>query len=144
MTNIARLLSVALLIALAGCGANSEGPQTYPVTGTVTMGGQPVAGAMVAFTPDANQTGRVPGQASTDEDGEYDISIFLEQGKSTKRGLPAGEYRITVVKMEAAPGAASFDKPPKNVLPSKFASAESTPLKETVKADGENRFDIAL
>jgi len=63
---------------------------------------------------------------------------------ATKRGLSAGEYRITVVKMEAAPGGASFDKPPKNVLPAKFASIETTPLMETVKADGENRFDFAL
>src|SRR5689334_9866332 len=47
-------LAVSILvtvgIVLAGC-SNSSRPPTYPVTGTVTMQGKPVAGAAVTFVP---------------------------------------------------------------------------------------------
>jgi hypothetical protein len=138
----------ALLMALAamtgGCSDNSSGPETYPVIGTVTMDGKPVAGAVIQFMPDSSSAGALGGQASTAADGGYDVSVFLDQGKSTKRGLPAGSYRVTIVKMESAAGAASLDKPPKNVLPAKYAATETTPLTKTVQADRENRFDFVL
>jgi len=136
------LLGAAMLSS--GCGGQSAGPQTYPVTGSVKRGGQPVAGAMVQFTPTAKDPVIAGAQVTTAEDGAFDVSLILEQGKSTKRGLPAGEYAVTVTKLEAGPGAASLDNPPRNVLPTKYASIESTPLEATVKAEGENRFDFEL
>lgn len=41
-------VSLLTFAMLAGCGSSS-GPKTYKVTGTVTMNGKPVEGAVVTF-----------------------------------------------------------------------------------------------
>jgi hypothetical protein len=138
------------LALLAGCGGAVKGPATYPVTGAVMMGGKPVADALVEFTPASASAeggisaGMAGAQAQTDADGKYTMSTMLAQGKTTVPGLAAGDYVVTVRKMEFPGGAASATRPPKNVLPAKYASTNSSPLKATVKADGEKTFDFAL
>jgi hypothetical protein len=135
-------VAVACLIS-GGCESAPDGPQTYPVTGVVTQGGQPVQDALVAFTPADGEAISAGAQVRTAEDGEFDVSITLDQGKSTQRGLPTGKYSVTVVKMETA-GDASLDNPPKNVLPAKYASPATTPLEAVVQPDGENQFKFEL
>jgi hypothetical protein len=142
-------LGLVLLTLAVGCNSDS-GPTTYPVTGALTQGGKPLAGALVEFTP-AGRTeqggiaeGMAGAQAQTDAEGRYMMSIMLDMGKTTKQGLPAGDYVVTVRKLEFPGGAASATQPPKNVLPAEYAATDSTPLKATVKADGDNRFDFPL
>ena len=43
------LLSTLVMATLLGCG--DSGPKTYKVSGTVKLGGKPVEGALVVFTP---------------------------------------------------------------------------------------------
>jgi hypothetical protein len=132
-----------------GCGSDA-GPDTYPVTGTVTRSGKPLAGALVEFSPAGGSVeggiaaGMAGAQAQTDEQGAYALSIMLDNGKTTKEGLPAGDYVVTIRKLEFPGGAASATQPPKNVLPAEYAATDSTPLKATVKEDGDNRFDFPL
>jgi hypothetical protein len=143
------LAIVAIAAALIGCDA-AQGPVTYPVTGTVTLGGKPVENAVVAFAnagqaPADSKTGSaLGGQTRTDAEGHYTMSVVLDRGKTTRQGLPAGEYVVTVTKMEFPGGIQSPTSPPKNVLPPKYASAQSSQLKATVKPDGENKFDFPL
>jgi uncharacterized lipoprotein YajG len=72
---------------LAGCSSEPERPPTYPVTGTVTANGKPVAAASVIFGP------VTPGVASaagiTDAEGKYRLTTF-----SAGDGAQAGEYRV--------------------------------------------------
>ncbi len=141
----------ASVVLMAGCHS-AKGPATYPTTGSVTLNGMPVAGAMVTFAAagqggagvEAIASGMAGAQAQTDAEGRFEMKVMLDGGKTTKPGLPAGEYAVTVVKMEFAGGTPSPTSPPKNTLPAKYASAQSSTLKATVKAEGENRFDFPL
>ena len=145
------LITVCLVLpTLVACGVRSDAPETFPVAGVVTLNGAPVEGALVQFHPTsadftplaAGATG-VGGQANTAADGRYEIEATFDQGKTTVRGLPAGAYKVTVLKMEA-PAEASFSSPPKNVLDPRYASADTTPESITVTPDGTNTHDIAL
>jgi hypothetical protein len=143
------LAIVAIAAAIVGCGAAS-GPATYPVTGTVTLDGKPVENAVVAFASagqapaDAKTGAALGGQTRTDAEGHYTMSVVLDRGKTTRQGLPAGDYVVTVTKMEFPGGVQSPTSPPKNVLPPKYATEQATPLKATVKPDGENKFNFPL
>jgi hypothetical protein len=95
------------------------------------------------FTPLADGATAIGGQANTAADGRYEVEATFDKGKTTVRGLPAGAYKVTVVKMEM-PAEASFSSPPKNVLDPRYASIESTPAKITVAPTGANTYDIAL
>jgi hypothetical protein len=144
-------LAVVALASLLGCGGESTAPTTYPITGIVTAEGKPVAGALVQFHPvnadgsplaaDARAAG---GQATTADDGSYTVETTFDMGKTQVRGLPAGAYVVTVIKMEAGSGPASLDRPPKNVLDPRYAQIETTPVKVNVEPDGQHNFDIPL
>ena len=86
-----------LLIGLIGCGGPREGA-VYPVSGTLTVGGQPVANAMVAFHPldQAGSQGVLP-VACTGPDGRYRLRTY-----AAGDGAPAGEYAVTVVWPDAS------------------------------------------
>ena len=57
---------------LAGCGGADDGFAYQPVSGVVTVDGEPVAGLTVSFAPQtaALESGR-PSVATTDEEGRY-------------------------------------------------------------------------
>lgn len=149
---IVRSLAAAItlgLVVMAGCDTSApkrEGPPTYPVSGTVTQGGASVTDATVRFEPaDGSQgaTGR------TDAQGAYTLSTF-----AAGDGALAGDYRVTIVKMEGEGAQAVSEDDPnytgeeidvemKNVLPEKYSNAETSELTATV-AEGTNTFDFPL
>jgi hypothetical protein len=142
--DVAGCLLAACAAGLLGCGEGDDGPATHPVTGVVTLEGKPVEGATVMFRPLA---GEVVGQATTDGQGQFEASIELDLGKRTKQGLPAGEYGVSVIKMETPGGgsaAAPFASPPRNVLPQKYADFGSSGLERTVEAGKPNHFELRL
>lgn len=133
-----------LLLALpVGCGTSPHDPATYPATGVVVFNGQPVEGAIVEFAPASESAGGAGAQARTDAAGRFTMSLLVDNGQRSLPGLPAGEYRVTVVKMES-PGEASLTRPPKNVLPPRYQSPSASPLSATVSAGGPNDFQFAL
>lgn len=77
-------LAFFVLIAIAGCG--SEGG-LVPVTGVVTMDGEPVTEGRIEFFP---QSGR-PASGVIRSDGRYSLTTY-ESGDGAK----PGEYVVTV------------------------------------------------
>jgi carboxypeptidase family protein len=86
---VATLLTVG--IVLTGC-SNSSRPPTYPVTGTVTLQGKPVAGAAVTFVPTGEGEAA---SAITDSEGKYALTTW-----QAGDGARPGEYRVKVSKQE--------------------------------------------
>jgi hypothetical protein len=70
-------------IFLAGCG----GPNLSPVSGTVTLDGEPLENAIVAFVPDAGGTSAT---GTTDATGAYKLVSVLGAG------LEPGTYRVSI------------------------------------------------
>ncbi len=139
------LAALLVLVAAFGCGKRA-GPTLYSVTGTVTYKGQPLEGANVVFRA---VSGTASGAGRTRANGQYEISS--QWGK----GLPEGDYLVTVTKFrETVPqdeepagpagGEPDVDMPtPKSLVPMKYAVAETSGLKATVKA-GAKTYDFDL
>lgn len=157
---------IASLIALSGCGgADSNRPQTYPVSGTVTQGGQPVADANVTFHL---RDGSRSALGVTDAGGNFKLTTF-----TAGDGAVAGEYQVTVTKYdrpaivargtgplvdtaEAGEGEPAEKQPqagkasrgetpdPKSTLPAKYADPETSGLTATVSTSGANTFEFQL
>jgi hypothetical protein len=82
------LLGLAVVLA-AGCGSK----RFAPVSGTVTMDGQPLVGATVTFSP-------VPPEGST-EAGDSSLGKTNEKGEYTlksvkKSGAQVGKHRVSI------------------------------------------------
>jgi hypothetical protein len=112
----------------------------------VTYKGQPVDNGRVLFTP-ATGKGGEGGQGATGEiatDGSYEMTTF-----NTGDGAVLGQHVVTVVvpqkgEMPKPDATSRIDyKLPKNVTPSKYATADKSPLRCTV-VEGSQKFDIEL
>jgi type IV secretory pathway TrbL component len=162
----AKLIVVAAIVVslsvLTGCSKDEGYRKT---TGTVTMGGQPVAGASVMFYPDGADG--EAGSALTDESGVYAATSSGSRQGGT--GLKPGTYKVTVVKKEevvdpddeafskgeitydelqqrkAKKGAYAKDKQPEMLTPKQYSGIATTPLSITVTDDPKsNVFDFNL
>ena len=82
--------SVALLILLAGC---RDAPRTtYPVTGKLTVRGQPAAEADLRFYEIGGKVADMARPyARTDESGQFTVSTY-----GMNDGAPAGEYQVSI------------------------------------------------
>jgi len=144
------LLALAALI-MPGCGED-EGHRfpVHPTGGKVTLGGKPVAKAIVRFHPTDPATVKIPDgkqglpvvlTTETDADGAFTLSTYLADD-----GIPAGDYKVTVAiglnesDVENGDGAPSSRAP---TVANIYRDPASTPLKATVKP-GENRFDFPV
>lgn len=96
MINLLRLSIVCYLCVFA-CGCGEQGETTYPVRGTVTLNGEPVSGAIVAFNPKG--PGK-PASGVTDQSGAYQLTTNFGGD-----GAVAGDYSVTIVKYESSPTA---------------------------------------
>jgi len=87
-----RLLAfVALVTLAAGC----SGPRVVPVSGRVTLNGQPLANVHVSFQPVSVGTDQNPGGGSyaiTDNDGRY--TLKLVHGDTP--GAVIGKHRVAI------------------------------------------------
>jgi hypothetical protein len=94
-----RWLTVAAVAALAiGCG--DSGPKLVPVSGTVTLDGKPLKGALVSFLPDtSNKTGQA-GEDVTGGSGNYRA---MTNGRT---GLVPGKYKVVITKSAVDPSEA--------------------------------------
>lgn len=86
------MLPLLCPLVLVGCGPSR--PETVPVSGHVTLNGQPVEGATVMFSPEAE--GR-PATGTTDADGRFTLKTF-EAGD----GALPGVHSVTVTKVESS------------------------------------------
>lgn len=133
------LLYGLALLCLAGCGR--DGPETAAVSGTITLDGQPVPGAVITFFPD-DPTGS-PSYGGTDLQGNYKLMFTFD-----KSGAMIGKQRVEiettkVSKRDAEEMQAEGLKPPVAyvAIPNKYR--EPGALTAEVKRGG-NRIDFAL
>ena len=146
---------VTVGIVLTGC-SNLSRPPTYPVTGTVTSQGKPVAGAAITFVPTSKEGEAA--SALTDSEGKYALTTW-EAGD----GARPGQYRVKVSKQEQV--AVDPSKmvqnlsleeeqkiyveskkpapPAKRLIPSKFENEETSGLIHKVEKK-PTRFDIKI
>ena len=151
---LAQSILVTVGIVLTGC-PNSSRPATYPVTGTVTAQGKPVAGAVITFVPTGEGDAA---SAITDSEGKYALTTW-EAGD----GARPGQYGVKVSKQEQA--AVDPSKmvqnlsieeeqkiyvenkkpapPAKRLMPSKYEDERTSGLIHTVEAK-PTTFDIKI
>jgi hypothetical protein len=77
-----------LLACLAAAGCGSGRPETVPITGIVTLDGNPVEGASVMFMPQFE--GR-PALGVTDASGNFTLTTFAPGD-----GAQPGQHTVTV------------------------------------------------
>jgi hypothetical protein len=124
----------ALLTGAAAVGCSSSEFELAPVTGQVTVDGQPFTQGKVMFAPvasgESRQAGR-PAFSRLGADGSFALGTY-----EAEDGAVVGEHWVTVIYIE-----------PKDAVPAAPAPAFSrvaVPQKVTVVAGQDNRIDIAL
>jgi hypothetical protein len=126
-----------MLVSVIGCSGRPRNI-ARKVTGKVTLGGQPLAGALVMFTP---LEGGSPSAGRTNEAGEYNL-VWAQQRVRSIEGAQIGEHTVKIsTHVDAMPAL----KPPRAGAPEKVPykyRADATP-KATVKA-GANVIDFEL
>jgi hypothetical protein len=80
---------------LAGCGSD----KTAPVSGRITVNGNPLANASVTFAPIGGKDNQEPGPSSaaiTDADGRYSLRLIGQEG----RGAMIGKHKVRIALQE--------------------------------------------
>ena len=127
-----------MVAVAAGCSGR---PKNFAskVSGKVTVGGQPLGGASVVFTPVEKGS---PSMGRTNEAGEYTLLWAGSRHGRPVEGAQIGEHVVQISTFaDAAPNA----KPARPEVPEKvpFKYRVSDQPKATVKA-GANTIDFAL
>jgi hypothetical protein len=88
------LLGAWGLLALTGCG----GPKRLPVSGKVTLGGQPLTTGRVFFSPDVSRdnNARVACVGRIDDQGRYELHTTGITNTESGKGAPPGWYKVTI------------------------------------------------
>lgn len=131
------LVVFVALGTLSGCGGE-KGPDLAKVTGKVIFNGEPLADALVTFSPNS-ETAR-GSMGTTNEQGVYVLEYTAD-----KSGVPVGEYRVSITSERAGfsdeSGAGKHIEPREEILPIRYHA--ETELKATVNP-GENTIDFDL
>src|SRR5262249_21383008 len=131
------LFSVAITL-LPGCGPAEDLPECAPVTGKVTMGGEPLVGAMVTFHPEKPGN---PGQAASEADWTYILNTY-----GSHDGALVGKHTVTIERylppMPTQPGGKLPSS--KSSVPAKYAKRETSPFKVEVKSGTNNVIDLPV
>jgi hypothetical protein len=136
-----RIVSFSLLVLLvAGCGGSSS---LAPVSGRVTLNGQPLAKAAVVFQPIVAKGGtNDPGPGSggfTDADGRY----TLTQTGTKHKGAVLGKHKVQITRVPEESSSAD-DQPKKfKQLPSRY-NGKTTTLEFEVLKGGTDSADFPL
>jgi len=127
-------LSVVFLLPFAGCV-----PALVPVSGTVTLDGQPLGSAAVMFTPPAGR----PVTGKTDAQGKF--SLFTN---SPGDGVARGQYTVTISAYKSefdkrdVAGKADYVERTVWLAPQKYSSPTTSGL--TAAVPGNGKFDFVL
>lgn len=123
------ITGLVLTVFVAGCGKPAADlPDLAPVTGTVTMNGEPLANASVEFI---SANGQVA-SGTTDAGGKYEL-VYVGGNK----GAELGENTVRITTVLDAPAPPGYKDP----IPAKYN--ESSELKVKVEP-GTNTHDFAL
>lgn len=123
------------LLGLAGC--YSAETDVVAVSGRVTLGGEPLAGATVTMQPvDASKHGRATGSVGqTDADGRYSLTLI----EPPLPGAIVGEHRVTITTAQSSADDAKL--PTGERVPRRWRDGSQTFV---VPAEGTSAADFAL
>ena len=164
MNRLASIVSFAVLIPLLGLGCSGgrdpNRPETHEVSGLVTRDGHAIAAATVTFH---SLDGSRSAVGITDDQGRYTLTTFVPDD-----GAVLGRYAVAIAQYDiprgvsgrdgsiADTGEQDVDEPeaglagrgesagPRNLLPEKYADANSSGLSATVAESGNNQFDFTV
>ncbi len=123
------VLGLVLVVSIAGCsGPSGDAPDLAPVTGTVTMDGEPLSGVSVEFQSASGQVA----SGTTDASGRYELTYV-----GGAKGAEIGENTVRITTVLDHPTPPDYQDP----IPAKYN--EATELKVTVEP-GENTHDFPL
>jgi hypothetical protein len=130
------LAAVAAALALCGCG----GAEMAPVSGKITIEGQPVGPGTVIFEPDASAgTTGPPSVGNFGPDGLYSLTTA-----SHGEGAVVGRHRVTI--QSTGPGGYGDETPvdPATAIPARYSSASESGLMAEVKSGSNPSIDFDL
>lgn len=132
-----QLLATLAVLATTGCGPSSDLPSMAPVTGTVTVGGEPLTFGTVALVPDRKKgTQGTMGAGVIQPDGSFRIVTLKEDG-----GL-IGHHLVRVQAMiEYDP---ATNTPPHSMVHDRYEDETNSGLTFEVKADEDNVLELKL
>jgi hypothetical protein len=142
------------LIVVLGCGDDTGIGKRYPVSGRVTLKGEPLKEGRITFQPADPEKGR-PAAGEIQPDGTYRLTT-LTPGD----GALPGQYKVTVTAkkvdttevlktvMEKGGGGrqheiAKANQAAKSLIPNKYSLADTSGLTAEVK-EGSNTKDFDL
>lgn len=141
---------LCVLMLTTGCG--SDTPQLVPVSGSVTLDGQPLAGATVIFHPQVaaggdTSTQVIESRAITADDGTFKL-INIHDGS---KGAMTGHHKVTVTKLVMKDGTvippdtdlAILGPNVKEVVPQLYTDTTKTTLTAEI-ADGGSEIFLDL
>ena len=139
-----RSVAVLLLVAVSGVAGCSSKSGLHPVSGSVTVDGEPLAAGSVTLRADGTQ-----GNASLEigagkiQEGEYEI--FTRQ----ERGVAAGFYKVLVVSTNFSgdnpPPRGATAPMPRSLINRKYGDLARTPLSlEVVAEPVEGAYDLEV
>jgi hypothetical protein len=132
------LLGCLVVLGL-GCGG---GRKFVPVSGRVTLNGQPLANATVSFQPVAPEGALEAGPGSTgktNEKGEFSLQVLTGQA-----GAVVGKHRVQISALDAQ--VESDKRPPRGGWPlaNRLAKAKGIPEAFEVPPGGTDAANFAL
>lgn len=139
-----RLVALGLAVVLgclSGCG---DGLKRVPITGLLTVKGEPLSGASVQFFPVGTTAGE-GAMGVSDTAGKFEVISSRDRDK----GVPPGKYKVRVSLMMDGkgkilpPDALQADYPDaREAVPAPFCTPNSTIEVEIPEAGGEVKVDI--
>lgn len=146
-----RVLMVAVLVATSVVGCSGRGGKQaalVAVSGKVTLDGKPLAGASVAFVPQAGTKG-AGAFGTTDEEGRYAL-----EHRSGGPGIEPGTYTVAFSKLTLKDGGPipsgtnaadveAVERVPKQYTPA-FQATNSMPATAALVGESGGTFDFAL
>ena len=125
-----------LLLLLGGCTQAEPKLELFPVSGRVTLRGEPLDRAELCFfgLDEALQVPHAPfPEAVTDANGEFTLVSY-----ESDAGAPAGKYRVTLVCRHSESADPEARDMARDLFGGKYESPDESPLIVEIAA-GENR-----
>jgi hypothetical protein len=135
-------LLVACVLAIAGCGGSSDF-ELAPVSGVVTLDGQPVPYTHITFVPQGSAGNANPGPGSTaicDDTGKFQLKTVRGDD-----GAVVGKHSVQISSTgppRPTSGDTDMGPPPKEAFPARFNV--NSELTFEVPEDGSTTADFKL
>lgn len=132
---------------IVGCGSGvkpEKVPELEPVSGKVTLNGEPTEGVAVIFFPAATNKNGNPSNAITSPDGTFTLTY-----RTGKEGVPVGDYIVLFSKLaqpDGSPipaGSTAADVGAVDQIPEMYRQQDNPVYAASVPSGGKNfEFDI--